>query len=292
VSATLGAFKACDVANRARFDDEAADLRRRGASVVVTDAGSFPLTVGRAAGVPGVCVANFTWADIYGDYAEAEPGFAPVVSQLEREYAAATLLLQTDLSLPMPYFPRREAVGLVARTGTDRRDALVARLPSAAAGKRLALIYAGNWGLPLPWERLAEFGDWHFLSLGVPANAPPALPANFTVAFQEWMPHPDLVASVDCAVSKLGYGLTGECLAAGTPIVYCPRADFAEHAALDDAVTRAGIGFCLSSDDFLAARWGDALACVPPRGALAGRDAPGGERCAQVLTSLAEGTAA
>ncbi len=287
-AATLRAFRERDALNRARFDAEADDLRRMGASVVVTDVASFPLTLAKTVGVPGVCIANFTWADIYAEYVADEPGFAPVVAQLEDEYGQAALCLQTDLSLPMPYFPQREAVGLVARTGADRRDTLLAHLPEAALGKRLALIYAGNWGLPLPWERLNDFAKWHFLSLGAPVNASSqSLPPNFTVAAQDWMAHPDLVASVDCVISKLGYGLTGECLRAGTPLVFCPRAGFAEHAALEAAVLKAGVGVPIALEDFLRALWGDALDHVPPRHAFPPRDAPGGARCAQIIASLA-----
>jgi Glycosyl transferases, related to UDP-glucuronosyltransferase len=284
VRATLAAWQAINARNRERAAAEADDLRQRGARVVLTDVPPFPLSLAADLGIPGVCVANFTWADIYAEYAPAEPAFGPVVAQLEREYARATLLLEADLALPMPYFPRRESAGLVARVGRDRRTDLEARLPEAARGKRLALLYAGNWGIPLPYARLADFSDWHFLTLNaVPAGA--SLP-NLTVAAQDWMPHPDLVASVDLVITKPGYGMVGECLTAGTPLLYCPRAGFAEYAALDAALTAAGLGLRIPAGAFLRADWSDALASVPPRGSLPRRDAPGGAAVVARLTDL------
>jgi len=266
---------------------EVEDLERRGARVVVSDVPSYPLALAARRGLPGVCVANFTWADIYADYVADEPAFGPVVERLKREYARATLLLETDLSLPMPYFPHREGVGLVARAGRDRRAELEARLPADARGRRLALLYAGNWGIPLPYERLERFRDWHFLTL-----APiPAAPPNLTVAAQDWMPHPDFVASVDLAIAKPGYGMVGECLTAGTPLLYCPRAGFAEFAALDAALAASPVGIRLESEPFLAMAWEPALSAVPDRGRLPRQAAPGGPAAAARLESLYRSTA-
>lgn len=282
--ATLAAFREMTARNAARANDELADLQRRGARVIVTDVASFPLALAARLGVPGLCVANFTWADIYAGLTDAEPGLAPVARQLEQEYAQATLLLEAGLSLPMPYFARRESVGLVARPGRARRDELLQLLGGAVAPEaRLALLYVGNWGLPLPWERLQTFAPaWHFVSL----NAPPVPVANLSVLPQSALPHPDLVASCDLVISKPGYGLVGECLTAGTPLLYCPRVGFVEYQALDAALGAWPGGFRLPTDAFLAADWQTVLDAVPPRGQVPRLPAPGGQRAADVITQF------
>lgn len=283
--ATLAAWREIDSYNRARARDEAEDLRRRGARVVVTDVASFPLTLAAALGIPGLCVANFTWADIYAEYADTQPGFCPVVAQLTDEYRQASLLLEAGLSLPMPYFPKRKSVGLVARVGKRRRDELLALLSPDAAAKRLALIYAGNWGLPVPWERLERFTNWHFLTL-----APlPGMGKNASYIPQTAMPHPDFVASVDLVISKAGYGLVGECLSAGTPFLYCPREGFAEYGALERALSDWPGGLRLSADAFLAAEWEGALTQAPRFGSLPSQSAPGGGAAADAITAFWEG---
>lgn len=262
---TRAAYQAQRERNEARRDDERRWLESVGARVVLTDVAAFPLTLG----VPSVCVANFTWADIYAEYA----GFTELVAELEAQYAQATLLLETGLALPMPYFPRRESVGLVARVGKRR--------PLPGASERNALIYAGNWGMPFPWERLEHVTGWSFYTLTPP---PKPWPRNLIVLNREDLPHEDIVASVDCVISKAGYGLVGECLAAGTPLLYGPRSGFAEFAALDAALHAWEGGIRLASDDFLAARW--PLERVPAEGSVARQPAPGAERIVAHLVRL------
>jgi L-arabinokinase len=288
-AATLEAWHAVDARNRARADAEADDLRARGARVVVTDVASFPLTVASRLGIPGLCVANFTWADIYAGLVPVEPGFVPVVAQLEREYAAATLLLDAALSLPMRYFPRRRSMGLVARPGTPRRNTLLHFLgldEDKPPRRRIALVYAGNWGLPLLWERLEAFADWHFVSV---AAAAPVPVRNLTLIPRDLLRHADLVASVDLVISKPGYGLVGECLSAGTPLLYCPRPEFAEYAALDAALRRWPGGLPIETADFLAADWGRHLERVPSREASGAAAAPGAETAASEILAAATG---
>ena len=42
----------------------------------------------------------------------------------------------------------------------------------------------------------------------------------------------DLVAAVDVVVTKPGYGIIAECIAAGTPMLYTSRGDFREYDLL------------------------------------------------------------
>ena len=283
-TATLAAWRETDARNRARFAEERDDLLRRGAKLIVSDVPSFPLTVAESVGIPSICIANFTWADIYADLAGQEPAFAGIVEELRGEYARATLHLEAGFALPMNYFPNRESVGIIARTGCDRRDELAQALPASSREKRLALVYAGNWGLPIPYATLARFDDWHFLSLdGVPEHD---LPDNWSVLPRSLMAHPDLVASVDLVVSKIGYGLVGECLTGGTPILYCPRTGFAEYPVIDAYLSERPHGLRISVEAFASGDWGDTLDRVPPRGTIPKEAAPGGSRAADRIATL------
>ena len=251
-AATKAAWLAQNQKNQARRASELAWLMSIGARLVLTDVASFPLTLG----LPSVCVANFTWADIYAEY----DGFEAIVAQLAAEYTQATLLLEAGLSLSMPYFTRRESVGLVARVG---------KAHTLCTG-RSALIYAGSWGMPFPWAQLERFTGWTFYTLTPP---PPPWPKNLVVLSHDTLPHEDLVASVDCVISKAGYGLVGECMTAGTPLIYGPREGFAEFVALDVALQAWDGGIRLESDAFLSADW--PLEQVPARGNVSRLPAPG-----------------
>src|SRR5688500_14631935 len=59
VAGTYRAWGEMAARNGARLEEEAEDLRARGARVVVTDVASFPLLAAERAGIPGLCVANF-----------------------------------------------------------------------------------------------------------------------------------------------------------------------------------------------------------------------------------------
>ncbi|MDX1932832.1 MAG: hypothetical protein SFU56_09525 [Capsulimonadales bacterium] len=280
VSATLAAWNAVAARNRERIATEVADLRERNARLILTDVPSFPLTVAAALDIPSVCVANFTWADIYRAFAAEEPGFAAIADELTEEYAKATLHLEPGFSLSMPFFPCTLSVGVVARPGVDRRDELLAFLPPEARERRIALVYVGGWGLPIEYERVTAFPDWHFLSL----DPPPIVPGNWTVLSRERMAHPDLVASVDAVISKPGYGICGECLRAGTPLLYPPRPAFAEYRALHATLSVWPGGILLTPEAFSTVMWRAALDAVSPRGAIPPERTDGGPRAARTLT--------
>ena len=250
--ATKAAFLTVQAHNLQRKESEKAWLEEVKARLVLTDVASFPLTLARELAIPSFCVANFTWADIYSEYA----GFEEIVEGLKSEYSATECLWETDLSLPMLYFSQRESMGLVARLGVSRRE----ELPNFH--QKLALISAGNWGLPFPWSKLATFSAWHFLTL----TPPPFVVQNLTVLDRKAMPHPDIVASVDLVISKLGYGILGECLANATPILYPPREFFAEFAAMEKAIRGWQGRLALDSEAFLGLEWAEMLERVPKRG--------------------------
>lgn len=282
IPATLTAWLAIDARNQARRAEEIAYLREVGARVVISDVASFPLTLADKIGIPGILVANFTWVDIYEAFIAKEPEFEFVVDQLDAEYRATSLCLETGLSLPMPYLERRESVGIVSRPGRDRRAELLSSLDLPDSGERLALIYLGAWGYPIPYERLESFTGWRFLSL----QPSPVPVANWSVVPAGLMAHPDLVASVDLVVSKPGYGIIGECLSQGTPFLYCPRPSFAEYSALETVLTEWPGGRKLAEESFLALDWNAVLAAVPPRGSLTPLPTEGGPRAADRITEI------
>ena len=58
----------------ARVDEEARWLRDERVAALLCDAPAVPLVAARRAGIPGLLLANFTWADIYAPYARVAGG--------------------------------------------------------------------------------------------------------------------------------------------------------------------------------------------------------------------------
>ena len=241
--------------NHAHLAEEAAFLRAHGVRCVASDIAAFPLLAAREAGLPSVAVGNFTWHDIYADYAETTEDDA-LLTQMAAEYAAATVALVTPLHLPtMPrLFLSVDYVPLIARRGTPIRGILTAAL-GIPADKHLGLLYLGGWGLELDWAALERHSDWVFL-LDRPL---PEQIANARAFDPSVWRYADVAASVDAVISKAGYGTVSDCIANSVPLIYLPRYGFAEHEALVLGMTQWGGGIALSEAAFHAGDWGDAL---------------------------------
>ncbi len=241
--------------NAGQLSDEAAFLKERGIRCVASDIPAFPLQAARVAGVPGVAVANFTWHDIYAEYVET-PEDAALLAQMAAEYAEATLACLTPLSVPTvgDVFPRSQRVPLVARRGQNHRAQICEAL-DIPAGKRLALLYLGGWGMDIDFAALERWTDWVFLT-----DAPlPISIANARAFDPKLLRYADVAASVDAVVSKAGYGTLTECIANGVPLIYLPRHGFVEHEALVLGMNEWGGGIEISERAFYAGDWGDAL---------------------------------
>jgi hypothetical protein len=255
--------------SRRRLDDEVEFLRSSRIDVVVCDIPPTPLLAAQRAAIPSVCVANFTWVEVFRRAAAGHRNRERFLDQMAAEYATASLLLRPGFALQMPQFSRVRDTAIIARRGHDVRQALRARL-GLPASTRLVLTYLGKWGLgDLKLARAGAMRGVALLSFDSEEAAFRRLDPD------EWK-FEDVVASVDAVIAKPGYGTMGECMANGTPVIYYPRCEFSEYFALRRELDRWGGAVRLSTPDFVAGRWEPALARaaslqvapVPTTGAL------------------------
>lgn len=246
--ATLARAVAVHARARAGLDPEMARIRDGRFAAVLADIPAVPLAAAARAGVPSFALGNFTWSEIYEDLAGPH-GLAAreLVDDLRSLYAEATAAFRAEPALPMTEFRRRIEVGMVVTPGRDRRAELAERL-EIGPSDRLVYLYLGRYGqASLPWERLGELHGTHFVGFH-PADG--ASPPNLHVVPPDAWTGTDLAASCDAAVAKAGYGSVCETMAAGTPLIYPPRAGFAEHAVLDQALRRWGGGVAATARQF------------------------------------------
>lgn len=230
------------------IDQEIHLIRDRGFAAVLADVPAIPLAAAARAGVPAFALGNFAWSEIYAEHA------APLgeearrfVGDLERLYGEATATFRAEPALPMKAFRRRIDVGMVVTPGRDRRAELVARLELRDTD-RLVYFYIGRYGQDdLGWDRLAGLEGVHLVSFH---GAGAASPANLHVIPADEWTGADLAASCDAIVAKAGYGTACEAMVAGTPLIYPPREGFAEHAVLDDVLTKWGGGVRATARQF------------------------------------------
>lgn len=284
VDATVAAYTRIAEANRTHLESEARWLTEHTVDVVAGDIPPFPFEAARVAGVPSAAIANFTWHEVYREYTDTHPAFAPVVSTMREQYAMAGVLLEAAPSLSMPYMTTRTSVGVVGRPGEDIREEIHSTL-GIPRDRRLALLYLGSFGMAMPWQRLSAFDDWAFLS-GDPLEGAPENVYRFD---RRRLRYQHVAASVDAVVAKLGYGTCTSAMLNGVPIVYLPRERFAEYAALERGVRAWGGGVPITDEQFRTLDWADALESVARLGKPPTVADTGARACADALVSLGRG---
>ncbi|QEH36057.1 MurG-like transferase [Aquisphaera giovannonii] len=243
----------------ARLDDDARWLAEHEVAAILCDAPALPLLAAQRAAIPGACLVNFTWADIYEPYAREAGGEAlELVAALRRAYRSATTVFRCEPALAMSWLPRQVNVGIVANPARDRRREL-RKLLGLGTREKLVYFYVGRYGQDgLDWERLERCGDRgvHFVGYhGAPVGP---LRNLHVIPAHDWRGS-DLIFATDALVAKAGYGTVSEAMAYGRPMIYPPRRGFSEFRALDRSLRAWGGGIPVSSRDFSAFRLEDAL---------------------------------
>jgi L-arabinokinase len=214
----------------ARVAQEAAWLRGAGARLVLGDIPPLAFEAAAAAGVPSVALGNFSWDWIYAHIARRVAAFREPSDAAREAYARAGLLLELPFSGDLSAFPSRERIPMVARP--QRRPRAEARrllgLGDADVG---VLLSFGGIGFPgFDLGALAPLRDFVFLVETERGDLPSNVRA-LTDAFlsERGLRFLDLVGGANVIVTKPGYGIVTDAIAARTPVVYTERGDFPEY---------------------------------------------------------------
>ena len=254
----------------ARIATEAALLRDHDERLVIADAPPIACAAARAAEVPAIVCANFTWDWIYQDYADAAPAGTRVVSTVRELYGGATAGWRLPMHGGFETVTPIVELPFVARHSAQSQ-AEVRRILNLPEG-RLALVSFGGYGVSgLLLDRLDCLDGW-----SVVATAPQAvvrhLPATVVAVVEEeiserGLRYEDLVRAVDVVITKPGYGIISDCLANDAAMLYTSRGRFAEYRVMVEQVPRVLRAGFLAMEDLLGGRWKaalDALEAAPP----------------------------
>ncbi len=283
--ATLEKYMSIAERNARQIEEEIAWVRRHRIDGIVVDIPPFPLEVAKRAHIPAIAVTNFTWYDIYAPLVSDSPFFHSDLKKIREQYAMADLLLALSPALEMAYFPRIVKMPIVGRRGQNIRSRVIQEY-GLDPGKHLGMIYTGNFGMDrVAWEKLERFSSWEFIGL----YPLPGEPRNYHLFQRGKITYPDLVASAEVMISKIGYATVAECLINGTPLVFLPREDFAEYPVLEKEVLARGYGWKLSPEDYNRLRWDRALEEVRSRKGLPTVDPGGARLCARAIEDFIRG---
>jgi hypothetical protein len=232
-------------------------LKASGAELVIGDTPPLAFPIAKAAGIPSLCLCNFTWLDIYAEYVRAHPRYAPLFERMRADYALADRHLRLFPAMTGHATGPEEDVGLVCRPGSPSRSGFARRF-GLDPERKWCLIYVGSFGLEgVDWSGLARYPDWEFMGLYPLQGAP----SNYRFLKKDLsFRYADLNASCDLVLGKLGYGLVAECLAQAKPVLFLGRKDFAEFDLLKALVQDNGLGREIPLDRFKRADFGSDLA--------------------------------
>ncbi len=254
----------------ASFDDrvaaEVAALSDLDVRLVVGDIPPLAFATAAVLGVPSIAVGNFTWDWIY----ETHPGFLPdgqATLELIRDcYRRADLALELPFPGGFEIFERVGRLPLVARHARHSR-AVTRRHFGLRPDARIVLLSFGGYGLPmLDLADLDCRADWTIVTTDRVTPGAEALPHVRVISEREFLNgrfrYEDLVAAADVVLTKPGYGIIAECIAAGTAVVYTSRGEFREYDVLVAGMTGVLRSQFISQAELFAGQWWDALAAV------------------------------
>lgn len=245
----------------ARVASEAAWLGGAGVRLVLADIPALAFDAAAEANVPAVGLANFSWDWIYRHLARREPGLIEAAEASAASYGKAELLLQLPFAGDLSVFPHREEIPLVARRPKRPRDE-VRRALELGEGPLVLLSFGGLGGPVFDLTALGREASFHFLTTG--GESPAANVRNVSGETLETLGlgYEDLVGAVDVVVTKPGYGIVSDAIAARTRVVYTERGDFPEYAVLVQAMPRYLPCVHVSNDELRTGRLKEALDSV------------------------------
>ncbi len=246
-------------------------------SVIVSDIPPLASEIGARAGIPVVAIGNFSWDYIYQPWEEAFPQHAGLVQAIREAYDKTSLLLRLPLAHVMDAFPRQRDIPFIARArswpaGEGRRRL---GIPGGESRPLVLVSMRMEHRLARAVNRLVAHGEFVVATFDQrdlePAENLVLLPAALQSRF------PDVLATADALVSKLGYSMCAEAVAGRTPVLYAPRFDYREHDVLAAGIGRYVPALPMPVEDHGGETWPDLLrrllaAAMPPAPPVNGAD--------------------
>jgi hypothetical protein len=247
-----------------RVTSEATSLSPVNVRLIVADIPPLAFEVAARLGVPSVAIGNFAWDWIY----ETQRGFDAIdglLPLIRDAYRKATLALELPFAGGFEIFPVVERLPLVARRPTRNRADTRAWF-GVPADRPAALLSFGGYGMPsLALSTLDCLDGWTIVTTDrITTNARATRPAGVVLLAEGafltgGFRYEDLVAASDLVVTKPGYGIIAECIAASTAMLYTSRGQFREYDRLVAEMPKFLRCRFISHEDLFAGRWRAAL---------------------------------
>ncbi|MEO1148571.1 MAG: glycosyl transferase [Cyanobacteria bacterium J06638_22] len=246
-----------DIRQRANatIASEVTFLKQNRVGLILADIPPLMAPIARAADIPCWMMSNFGWDFIYRDWGgESVWGsdFIEIADWIADCFEQCDRLYRLPFHEPMSAFPTIVDTGLTGGNPRHTPDEMRALLNVTAPWEKTVMITFGGLGLAkIPYEGLAQFPDWQFITFG---NTAPDLPNIIKIKNRRLRPV-DIFGLCGRVISKPGYGTFSEVCRTNTPLVTLTRRDFAEAQVLIDGVCDIVPHQVLEPDEFYTCNW-------------------------------------
>ncbi|XP_051151499.1 L-arabinokinase-like [Andrographis paniculata] len=256
------------------------------ADFVVSDVVPVACRAAAEAGIPSVCVTNFSWDFIYAEYVMAAGHHhRSIVWQIAEDYSHCEFLIRLPGYCPMPAFRDAIDVPLVVRRLHKSREEVRREL---GFGEDVKLVILNFGGQPAGWTLKEEYLPDGWICLVCGASESATLPPNF-IKLPKDAYTPDAIAASDCMLGKIGYGTVSEALAYKIPFVFVRRDFFNEEPFLRNMLEFYQCGVEMIRRDLLTGHWKLYLEHAVSLKPCYKGGINGGEVAAQILQDTARG---
>jgi UDP:flavonoid glycosyltransferase YjiC (YdhE family) len=232
---------------------EAAALRDLAPDLVLANVGYVPIAAAVRAGIPAVGFCSLNWHGILRGYDDDWEEGRRIEAEMAACYRQATRFIRPTPAMPMSDLETMQ-VGPVARRGTNRRDALSARLGLNPAD-RVVLVSLGGIDTRLSLLRWPVVPHVRYVVAGLPTPSRP----DMIALERTGLSHLDCLASCDAVVTKPGYGTVAEAGCHNVPTLYVARGTWPEEPYLVHWLSQNGTAREIARDTLWAGDLADEL---------------------------------
>ena len=204
--------------------------------------------IAKAAQIPCWMAGNFGWDFIYRDWGGK---YIELADRISEAYGHCDRLFRLPFAESMSAFPNRENVGLTGAKPKHSPEYIREKFNLDSDRPTAMLTFGGLSLEAIPYDNLAKFPDWQFVTFD---RGAPDLP-NLTKANIDRLRPVDLMVVCDRLITKPGYGTLAEALRVGIPVVCLTREGFLEAETLIAGVKNYAEHLIISPQEFYEGDW-------------------------------------
>ncbi|MBF0194819.1 MAG: hypothetical protein HQL71_09680 [Magnetococcales bacterium] len=242
-----------------RLEQEIDDIVSFGADLVLSDIPYLPIEAANKIGIPSVAIASLSWDHVLAAYFPLENS-EPLSwwKKMRSSYAKATIALLPEPSIMGDTFPAWKSIPPLTVKGNIKKDELRRDLKLSYNDQRpVVLVSLG--GIPshtLPIENLKKNKQFHWL---LDCETPKGYAHLHSISWLGGWPFRTISASVDCIVSKPGYGMSVAAAVDSVPYIYVCRGKFPDEKIIGRWMQKNNRAKEIDSNSFRSGEWCDTI---------------------------------